>query len=231
MLDIEIFLGRFWSKSSRIFAKYVLHQVAKYNAKKKKFCESGPSKLLLGRQPQVSQNPSRFNRNLPNYSKHSQHMWIQIDEMDKIDKKSQVKDPRSRQFNQSCEIFQRQNTITRNLCTKLECRCRQCYSLSWNRLRRFRQNNSENCLTIWLSIVRPTWNMFTLHHKDAVSVKIIWASMGQEKDIKATTKWSSEHSKQFNNRWSELRQMKPVSQKIDITDVPTGGFTSSQTRQ
>ena len=158
-------------------------------------------------------------------------MWVQKHEMDSIDKKVMSKIPETEQLIQSCKNFQRQTTTTRNLCSKLECRCRQCYSLSWNRLGSFLQNNSENCPTVCLSIVRPTWNMFILHHKDAVSVKIIWALSGQEKDFKAKTIWSSEHSKPFNNRWCELREMKPISHKINLTEVPTWGFTFSQTRQ
>ena len=105
MLDLEIFLGRFWAKSLRTFANYVLHQVSKYNAKDEKFCESGPSKLLLGRHPQVSQNPSRFNRNLPNNSKHSEHMWIQIDEMDNIDKKVKSKIPKADSSTRAAKFF------------------------------------------------------------------------------------------------------------------------------
>ena len=159
-------------------------------------------------------------------------MWIQIDEMDNIDKKVKSKIPKADSSTRAAKFF------------NAETQSHAIFALDWNvdansaiacretDYEVFGKINQKIVLPfVWLSIVQPTWNMFTLHHKDAVSVKIIWASMGQEKDIKATTKWSSELSKPFSNRWSELRQMKPMSQKIDFTDVPTGGFTFSQTRQ
>ena len=67
--------------------------------------------------------------------------------------------------------------------------------------------NSENCPILCLSSVRPTWDMFTLHDKNAFSARKRLGSNGtsREKDL------SAEHSKLFSDWCSELREEKTMS--------------------
>ena len=90
--------------------------------------------------------------------------WIISDD----EVKSQIRD---RQVNKSRENFRSRTTIVFNTRTQLECGHRQSPCLSWNWGRSSSKNYTENCPILCLSSVRPTWDMFTLHHKNAVSTQ------------------------------------------------------------
>ena len=86
-------------------------------------------------------------------------------------RRSQVTHSRDKQINENCENFQSRTTIILNPRTQLECGHRQSHSLSWNWARSSSKNNSENCPILCLSSVRLTWDMFTIHHTNAVSTQ------------------------------------------------------------
>ena len=126
--------------------------------------------------------------------------------MDNDWRRSQDTNPRDIQINKSCKNFRGRDTFILSPWTELDCRHRLSLSLSWNSARSTSKNNSENCPILCLSNGRPTWDIFTLHDKKALSTQKHLGSNGTSIGRKIV----SRILKLFSDWCSELREIRTM---------------------